>query len=132
MCTVGVSPDTNSDEYYYQSSELKDGFCPNADWTCTPLNIARTCVVLILWVVRAAASTRTQMRQLRVHFRQLSDAKTTLISVYLHVIECTMQGQWGLINQAAVTKQEQEQNQQEEQEARARQQQLDAVCHNFD
>ena len=43
MFTVGVSPDTNSDEYYYQSSESKDGFCPNADWTCTPLNIARTC-----------------------------------------------------------------------------------------
>ena len=34
----GVSPDT-----YYQSSESKDGFCPNADWTCTPLNNARTC-----------------------------------------------------------------------------------------
>ena len=43
MSTVGVSPDTYSDEYYYQSSESKDGFCPNADWTCTPLNIARTC-----------------------------------------------------------------------------------------
>ena len=26
-----------------RSSESKDGFCPNADWTCTPLNIARTC-----------------------------------------------------------------------------------------
>ena len=43
MSTVGVSPDTHSDKYYYQSSESKDGFCPNADWTCTPLNIARTC-----------------------------------------------------------------------------------------
>ena len=43
MSTVGVSPDTYSDECYYQSSEPKDGFCPNADWTCTPLNIARTC-----------------------------------------------------------------------------------------
>ena len=43
MFTVGVSPDTYSDEYYYQSSESKDGFCPNADWTCTPSNIARTC-----------------------------------------------------------------------------------------
>ena len=43
MSTVGVSPDTYSDEYYYQSSESKDGFYPNADWTCTPLNIARTC-----------------------------------------------------------------------------------------
>ena len=43
MSTVGVSPDTYSDEYYYQSSESKDGFCPNADWTCTSLNIARTC-----------------------------------------------------------------------------------------
>ena len=36
-------PDTYSDEYYYQSSEWKDGFCPNVDWTCTPLNSARTC-----------------------------------------------------------------------------------------
>ena len=26
-----------------KSSESKDGFCPNTDWTCTPLNIARTC-----------------------------------------------------------------------------------------
>ena len=43
MSTIGVSPDTYSDEYCYQSSESKDGFCPNADWTCTPLNIARTC-----------------------------------------------------------------------------------------
>ena len=43
MSTVGMSPDINSDEYYYQSSESKDSFCPNADWTCTPLNIARTC-----------------------------------------------------------------------------------------
>ena len=42
MSTVGVSRDTYSDEYYYQSSESKDGFCPNANWTCTPLNIART------------------------------------------------------------------------------------------
>ena len=31
MFTVGVSPDINSDEYYYQSSEPKDGFYPNAD-----------------------------------------------------------------------------------------------------
>ena len=43
MSTGGVSPDTYSDEYCYQSSESKDGFCPNADWTCTTLNIARTC-----------------------------------------------------------------------------------------
>ena len=43
MSTVGVSPDTYSDEYYYRSSESKDGFCPKADWTCTPLNIARKC-----------------------------------------------------------------------------------------
>ena len=43
MSTVGASPDTYSDEYYSQSSESKDGFCPNADWTRTPLNIARTC-----------------------------------------------------------------------------------------
>ena len=43
MSTVGVSPGTYSDEYCYQSSESKDGFCPNADWTCTSLNIARTC-----------------------------------------------------------------------------------------
>ena len=40
---VSLSPNIYSDEYYYQSSESKDGFCPNADWTCTPLNIARTC-----------------------------------------------------------------------------------------
>ena len=31
MFTVGVSPDINSDEYHYQSSESKDGFCPNAE-----------------------------------------------------------------------------------------------------
>ena len=36
-------PTHYSDEYYYQSSESKDDFCPNADWTCTELNIARTC-----------------------------------------------------------------------------------------
>ena len=63
MSTVGVSPDTYSDECCYQSSESKDGFCPNADWTCTPLNIARTCGSFNSEVVRAAASTRTQMRQ---------------------------------------------------------------------
>ena len=43
MSTVGVSPDTYPEEYYHQSLESKDGFCLNADWTCTPLNIARTC-----------------------------------------------------------------------------------------
>ena len=43
VSTVGVSPDTYSDEYYDQSSESKDGFYPNADWTRTPLNIARSC-----------------------------------------------------------------------------------------
>merc|ERR1719269_40486 len=25
------------------SSESTDGFCPHADWSCTPQNIARTC-----------------------------------------------------------------------------------------
>ena len=67
-----------------------------------------------------------------VTLRKLSDENTTLISAYLHVIICIMQGQWGLINQAAVTKQNQEQNQEEEQEAQTRKQQLDAVCHNSD
>ena len=43
MSKVGVSPDTYSDEYEYQSSGSKNGFGPNADWTCTALNIARTC-----------------------------------------------------------------------------------------
>ena len=43
MSTIGVSPDTYFNEYYYQSSESMDGFCPNAHWSCTSLNIARTC-----------------------------------------------------------------------------------------
>ena len=62
MSTVGVSPDTYSDEYYYQSSESKDGSCPNADGTCTPLNIARTCGTFDSEVVRAAASMPTQVK----------------------------------------------------------------------
>ena len=67
-----------------------------------------------------------------VTLRKPSDEHATLISVYLHMIECKMQGPRSLINQAAFTKQDQEQRQQEEQEARQRQQQLDAVCHNSD
>eukprot|EP00450_Noctiluca_scintillans_P000614 CAMPEP_0194480986 /NCGR_PEP_ID=MMETSP0253-20130528/3610_1 /TAXON_ID=2966 /ORGANISM="Noctiluca scintillans" /LENGTH=352 /DNA_ID=CAMNT_0039320439 /DNA_START=60 /DNA_END=1118 /DNA_ORIENTATION=+ len=39
---TGISYET-SQPYMACSSESKDGFCPNADWTCTPLNTARTC-----------------------------------------------------------------------------------------
>merc|ERR1719152_516811 len=39
---TGISYET-SQPYMACSSESKDGLCPNADWTCTPLNIARTC-----------------------------------------------------------------------------------------
>merc|ERR1712136_534927 len=38
----GISYET-SQPYMACSSESKEGFCPNADWTCTPLNIAQTC-----------------------------------------------------------------------------------------
>ena len=120
-------------------------------WCCQVSVLARTCPTLACsiggpqwaskrWVSSLKNSTlQTQKRMYlqwghtaEVTLRKLSDENTTLISAYLHVIECIMQGQWGLINQAAVTKQDQEQNQQEEQEARTRQQQLDAVCHNSD
>ena len=37
MFTVGVSPDINSDEYYYQSSESKNGFFPNAELDMHPV-----------------------------------------------------------------------------------------------
>jgi len=33
----------SSQPYQACSSESSDGFCPKADWTCTPLNVARTC-----------------------------------------------------------------------------------------
>merc|ERR1712012_732384 len=39
---TGISYET-AQPYLACSSESKEGFCPNADWTCTPLNIARTC-----------------------------------------------------------------------------------------
>jgi len=39
---TGISYET-SQPYMACSSESKEGFCPNADWTCTPLNVARTC-----------------------------------------------------------------------------------------
>ena len=39
---TGISYET-SQPYIACSSESKEGFCPNADWTCTPLNVARIC-----------------------------------------------------------------------------------------
>jgi len=39
---AGISYDT-ANPYMACSSESEQGFCPEADWTCTPANIARTC-----------------------------------------------------------------------------------------
>ena len=39
---TGISYET-SQPYMACSSESKEGFCPNAVWTCTSLNVARTC-----------------------------------------------------------------------------------------
>jgi len=33
----------SANPYMACSSESKQGFCPHADWTCTPENVARTC-----------------------------------------------------------------------------------------
>jgi len=38
----GISYES-SQPYQACSSESSDGFCPKADWTCTPANVARTC-----------------------------------------------------------------------------------------
>lgn len=38
----GISYET-SNPYMACSSESQDGFCPHADWTCKPENVARTC-----------------------------------------------------------------------------------------
>jgi len=39
---AGISYET-SQPYQACSSENEDGFCANSDWTCTALNVARTC-----------------------------------------------------------------------------------------
>merc|ERR1712226_1318412 len=39
---TGIAYDT-SNPYMACSSESKQGFCPHADWTCKPENVARTC-----------------------------------------------------------------------------------------
>jgi len=39
---TGISYETSM-PYSACSSESKEGFCPNADWTCKPINVARTC-----------------------------------------------------------------------------------------
>jgi cathepsin X len=39
---AGISYETSM-PYSACSSESQEGFCPNADWTCKPINIARTC-----------------------------------------------------------------------------------------
>jgi len=38
----GIAYDT-SNPYMACSSESEQGFCPHADWTCTDVNVARTC-----------------------------------------------------------------------------------------
>jgi cathepsin X len=38
----GISYET-SNPYMACSSESEDGLCPHGDWTCTPINVARTC-----------------------------------------------------------------------------------------
>jgi len=40
---TGISYET-SNPYMACSSESQDGICPHADWTCTPENVARTCI----------------------------------------------------------------------------------------
>merc|ERR1712070_489245 len=42
MGGTGVSYET-ANPYLACSSESKEGFCPHVDWTCKPINIARTC-----------------------------------------------------------------------------------------
>merc|ERR1712232_425081 len=39
---TGISYET-AQPYMACSSENKEGFCQSADWTCKPVNIARTC-----------------------------------------------------------------------------------------
>jgi cathepsin X len=39
---TGISYET-SQPYMACSSESRQGFCPHGDWTCKPLNVARTC-----------------------------------------------------------------------------------------
>jgi cathepsin X len=39
---TGISYET-SQPYMACSSESQEGFCPDADWTCSPTNVARTC-----------------------------------------------------------------------------------------
>jgi len=42
MARSGISYET-SNPYMACSSESKEGLCPHGDWTCTPMNVARTC-----------------------------------------------------------------------------------------
>ena len=39
---TGISYETQN-PYLACSSESNDGLCPHADWSCTPMNVARTC-----------------------------------------------------------------------------------------